>query len=219
MLVHVFHRRTRFFSPGSSVTPTCWRPAWCSARPASCGCWRPSWPTVSRNALPFTARWFYLPSKLHAYLSGLNNLGVQIILRFSLQALQMPYLRFSPMEWVNPWSPTCCTASWRRWITCIGWATFTGQWTRSTSFLLMFVNVSMSWCCPVSGVKASHILLSEEGRVYLSGLHSVYSMMRDGKRMRAVFDMPHHSPALLPWLSPELLRQVRTHPVKIFTLL
>uniref|UniRef100_M4A0N0 STE20 related adaptor beta n=1 Tax=Xiphophorus maculatus TaxID=8083 RepID=M4A0N0_XIPMA len=59
----------------------------------------------------------------------------------------------------------------------------------------------------VHGVKASHILLSEEGRVYLSGLHSVYSMMRDGKRMRAVFDMPHHSPALLPWLSPELLRQ------------
>uniref|UniRef100_A0A3P8W640 STE20 related adaptor beta n=1 Tax=Cynoglossus semilaevis TaxID=244447 RepID=A0A3P8W640_CYNSE len=61
------------------------------------------------------------------------------------------------------------------------------------------------------GVKASHILLSGEGRVYLSGLHSVYSMMREGKRMRVVFDMPHHSPALLPWLSPELLRQVRTH--------
>ncbi|KAM6945461.1 STE20-related kinase adapter protein beta [Aplochiton taeniatus] len=57
------------------------------------------------------------------------------------------------------------------------------------------------------GVKASHILLSGEGRVYLSGLHSVYSMMREGKRTRAVFDMPHHSPALLPWLSPELLRQ------------
>ncbi|XP_061572159.1 STE20-related kinase adapter protein beta isoform X1 [Cololabis saira] len=57
------------------------------------------------------------------------------------------------------------------------------------------------------GVKASHILLSGEGQVYLSGLHSIYNMMRDGKRMRAVFDMPHHSPALLPWLSPELLRQ------------
>ncbi|XP_069022399.1 STE20-related kinase adapter protein beta isoform X3 [Embiotoca jacksoni] len=57
------------------------------------------------------------------------------------------------------------------------------------------------------GVKASHILLSAEGRVYLSGLHSVYSMTREGKRTRAVFDMPHHSPALLPWLSPELLRQ------------
>lgn len=47
----------------------------------------------------FTTPWFYLPSKLHAYLSGLNNLGVQIILRFSLQALQTPYLElFSPME-------------------------------------------------------------------------------------------------------------------------
>uniref|UniRef100_A0A3P9LD21 STE20 related adaptor beta n=1 Tax=Oryzias latipes TaxID=8090 RepID=A0A3P9LD21_ORYLA len=59
----------------------------------------------------------------------------------------------------------------------------------------------------VHGVKASHIMLSGEGRVYLSGLYSVYSMMREGKRMKAVFDMPHHSPALLPWLSPELLRQ------------
>ncbi|CAL8289359.1 unnamed protein product [Lota lota] len=57
------------------------------------------------------------------------------------------------------------------------------------------------------GLKASHILLSGDGHVYLSGLHSVYSMMRDGRRARAVFDMPHHSPALLPWLSPELLRQ------------
>uniref|UniRef100_A0A8C6SA87 STE20 related adaptor beta n=1 Tax=Neogobius melanostomus TaxID=47308 RepID=A0A8C6SA87_9GOBI len=52
-----------------------------------------------------------------------------------------------------------------------------------------------------------HILLSGEGHVYLSGLHSAYSMMREGKRQRAVFDMPHHSPSLLPWLSPELLRQ------------
>ncbi|XP_049609416.1 STE20-related kinase adapter protein beta [Syngnathus scovelli] len=65
------------------------------------------------------------------------------------------------------------------------------------------------------GVKASHILLSEEGRVYLSGLHGVYSMMREGKRMRVVFDMPHHSPALLPWLSPELLQQdLRGYGVK-----
>ncbi|XP_016095964.1 STE20-related kinase adapter protein beta-like [Sinocyclocheilus grahami] len=58
------------------------------------------------------------------------------------------------------------------------------------------------------GVKASHVLLSAEGRVCLSGLQSVYSLMKDGKRMRAVFDMPQHSPSLLPWLSPELLRQV-----------
>ncbi|XP_063068719.1 STE20-related kinase adapter protein beta [Engraulis encrasicolus] len=57
------------------------------------------------------------------------------------------------------------------------------------------------------GVKASHILLSAEGRVCLSGLSSVYSMMREGKRVKAVFDMPQHSPTLLPWLSPELLRQ------------
>ncbi|XP_076871299.1 STE20-related kinase adapter protein beta isoform X3 [Brachyhypopomus gauderio] len=65
------------------------------------------------------------------------------------------------------------------------------------------------------GVKASHILLSAEGRVCLSGLHGVYSLMKDGKRMRAAFDMPQHSPALLPWLSPELLRQdLRGYGVK-----
>ncbi|XP_030638029.1 STE20-related kinase adapter protein beta [Chanos chanos] len=57
------------------------------------------------------------------------------------------------------------------------------------------------------GVKASHILLSAEGRVCLSGLQSVYSLMRDGRRVNTVFDMPQHSPSLLPWLSPELLRQ------------
>lgn len=60
------------------------------------------------------------------------------------------------------------------------------------------------------GVKASHVLLSAEGRVCLSGLQSVYSLMKDGKRMRVVYDMPQHSPSHLPWLSPELLRQV-TH--------
>ncbi|KAI5109447.1 STE20-related kinase adapter protein beta, partial [Silurus meridionalis] len=57
------------------------------------------------------------------------------------------------------------------------------------------------------GVKASHVLLSAGGHVCLSGLECVYSLMRDGKRMEVVFDMPQHKPSLLPWLSPELLRQ------------
>ncbi|MBN3310588.1 STRAB protein, partial [Amia calva] len=56
-------------------------------------------------------------------------------------------------------------------------------------------------------VKASHILLSAEGQVYLSGLHSLYSMVREGKRSKVVYDVPQNSPAVLPWLSPELLRQ------------
>lgn len=83
--------------------------------------------------------------------------------------------------------------------------------TKDTNLIICFGYIyNICWFLTgCSGVKASHILLSGEGRVYLSGLHSVYSMMREGKRMRAVFDMPHHSPALLPWLSPELLRQVR----------
>ncbi|XP_058889511.1 STE20-related kinase adapter protein beta-like isoform X3 [Acipenser ruthenus] len=56
-------------------------------------------------------------------------------------------------------------------------------------------------------VKASHILLSGDGRVYLSGLHSLYSMVRDGKRSEVVYDVPEQSSTVLPWLSPELLRQ------------
>ncbi|XP_041119107.1 STE20-related kinase adapter protein beta-like isoform X3 [Polyodon spathula] len=56
-------------------------------------------------------------------------------------------------------------------------------------------------------VKASHILLSGDGRVYLSGLHSLYSMVRDGKRSKVVYDVPEQSSTVLPWLSPELLRQ------------
>lgn len=69
--------------------------------------------------------------------------------------------------------------------------------------------IRLTVTCPsCRGVKASHILLSGEGQVYLSGLHSVFSLMREGQRVQEVFDMPQHSPALLPWLSPELLRQV-----------
>ncbi|RXM96505.1 STE20-related kinase adapter protein beta, partial [Acipenser ruthenus] len=63
-------------------------------------------------------------------------------------------------------------------------------------------------------VKASHILLSGDGRVYLSGLHSLYSMVRDGKRSEVVYDVPEQSSTVLPWLSPELLRQMLLQKLK-----
>lgn len=43
----VFDSRTRFCSPGCSVTPTCWRLAWFSAPAASCGSSHRSWDMVS----------------------------------------------------------------------------------------------------------------------------------------------------------------------------
>ncbi|XP_028662002.1 STE20-related kinase adapter protein beta isoform X1 [Erpetoichthys calabaricus] len=56
-------------------------------------------------------------------------------------------------------------------------------------------------------IKASHILLSGDGRVCLTGLRSLCSMMQHGKRSRVVFDIPENSASILPWLSPEVLRQ------------
>ncbi|XP_012681341.1 STE20-related kinase adapter protein alpha isoform X1 [Clupea harengus] len=56
-------------------------------------------------------------------------------------------------------------------------------------------------------VKASHVLISAEGLVYLSGLRSIFSLIRNGQRSRVVHDFPEYSVNVLPWLSPEVLQQ------------
>ncbi|XP_043911138.1 STE20-related kinase adapter protein alpha isoform X2 [Protopterus annectens] len=56
-------------------------------------------------------------------------------------------------------------------------------------------------------VKASHILISADGQVYLSGLRSIFSMISHGQRLRVVHDFPKYSAKVLPWLSPEVLQQ------------
>ncbi|PIO00730.1 hypothetical protein AB205_0046120 [Aquarana catesbeiana] len=56
-------------------------------------------------------------------------------------------------------------------------------------------------------VNGSHILISDEGLVSLSGLGHLYSMVRSGERAKVAYDFPNFSTAMLPWLSPELLRQ------------
>ncbi|XP_068103462.1 STE20-related kinase adapter protein beta [Hyperolius riggenbachi] len=56
-------------------------------------------------------------------------------------------------------------------------------------------------------VKGSHILISDEGLVSLSGLGHLYCMVRSGEREKVAFDFPSFNTAMLPWLSPELLRQ------------
>ncbi|XP_053115015.1 STE20-related kinase adapter protein alpha isoform X2 [Hemicordylus capensis] len=56
-------------------------------------------------------------------------------------------------------------------------------------------------------VKASHILISADGKVYLSGLRSNLSMISHGQRLKVVHDFPKYSIKVLPWLSPEVLQQ------------
>lgn len=65
---------------------------------------------------------------------------------------------------------------------------------------------------PLRSVKASHILISADGKVYLSGLRSNLSMISHGQRQRVVHDFPKYSVKVLPWLSPEVLQQVCTGP-------
>ncbi|XP_063285924.1 STE20-related kinase adapter protein beta isoform X1 [Pelobates fuscus] len=61
--------------------------------------------------------------------------------------------------------------------------------------------------CIHRNVKGSHILISEEGLVSLSGLSRLYSLIRRGKKAKVVYDFPNFSTAMLPWFAPELLRQ------------
>lgn len=56
-------------------------------------------------------------------------------------------------------------------------------------------------------VKASHVLISADGQVFLSGLRSIFSLIRHGQRTRVVHNFPQYSVKVLPWLSPEVLQQ------------
>ncbi|XP_008068982.1 STE20-related kinase adapter protein beta [Carlito syrichta] len=61
--------------------------------------------------------------------------------------------------------------------------------------------------CIHRNIKASHILISGDGLVTLSGLSHLHSLIKHGQRQRAVYDFPQFSTSVQPWLSPELLRQ------------
>ncbi|RUS76991.1 hypothetical protein EGW08_015248, partial [Elysia chlorotica] len=57
------------------------------------------------------------------------------------------------------------------------------------------------------GIKASHVLISKNGRVCLSGLHNVYYTIQNGQRLQNVHDFPIHAKDCLHSYSPELLAQ------------
>uniref|UniRef100_UPI0037E8396C STE20-related kinase adapter protein alpha isoform X1 n=1 Tax=Semicossyphus pulcher TaxID=241346 RepID=UPI0037E8396C len=56
-------------------------------------------------------------------------------------------------------------------------------------------------------VKASHVLISADGQVCMSGLRSTFSLIHHGQKVRVVHDFPQYSVKVLPWLSPEVLQQ------------
>ncbi|XP_061064892.1 LOW QUALITY PROTEIN: STE20-related kinase adapter protein alpha-like [Eubalaena glacialis] len=57
-------------------------------------------------------------------------------------------------------------------------------------------------------VKARHyVLISTDGKVYLSGLSSNLSVISHGQQQRVVHDFTKYSIKVLPWLSPEVLQQ------------
>ncbi|MEQ2203774.1 hypothetical protein XENOCAPTIV_003517 [Xenoophorus captivus] len=41
----------------------------------------------------------------------------------------------------------------------------------------------------------------------MSGLRSIFSLIRNGQRAKMVHDFPQYSVKVLPWLSPEVLQQ------------
>lgn len=57
------------------------------------------------------------------------------------------------------------------------------------------------------GIKASHILLSADGRVALTGIRNAYSMIKNGHRLRTVHEYPITCVSMLKWFSPEILAQ------------
>ncbi|XP_061160265.1 STE20-related kinase adapter protein alpha isoform X3 [Syngnathus typhle] len=56
-------------------------------------------------------------------------------------------------------------------------------------------------------VMASHVLIAADGQVRMSGLRSIFSLIRHGRRAKVVHDFPQNSVKVLPWLSPEVLQQ------------
>ncbi|XP_071958492.1 STE20-related kinase adapter protein alpha-like [Antedon mediterranea] len=56
-------------------------------------------------------------------------------------------------------------------------------------------------------IKSSHILLSQNGHIVVTGLNTVVSMVKDGQRLRAIHDFPSKAVKNLQWLAPEILEQ------------
>lgn len=92
------------------------------------------------------------------------------------------------------------------WDTCTGKTCYQLLTNWDTNGSHCFIGYVLFWLC--RSVKASHVLISADGQVCLSGLRSIFSLIRHGQRAKVVHDFPQYSVKVLPWLSPEVLQQV-----------
>lgn len=109
------------------------------------------------------------------------------------------------MSWPSPTSYWACS---KPWTTSTTWAMYTGKYKVHTGPGLFMQDCDMASNCVFRSVKASHVLISVDGQVCMSGLRSIISLIRHGQRARVVHDFPQYSIKVLPWLSPEVLQQV-----------
>ncbi|XP_064632471.1 STE20-related kinase adapter protein alpha-like isoform X2 [Lineus longissimus] len=56
-------------------------------------------------------------------------------------------------------------------------------------------------------IRASHIVLSGQGHVCLTGLRCSTSMWKDGRKLKAIHEFPKKQFSAIPWASPEVLEQ------------
>nr|XP_002738826.1 PREDICTED: STE20-related kinase adapter protein alpha-like [Saccoglossus kowalevskii] len=61
--------------------------------------------------------------------------------------------------------------------------------------------------CVHRSIRAGHMLISADGKCYLSGFRSAISLVKDGKKLKAVHDFPRNAVKSLPWFAPEVLEQ------------
>ena len=84
--------------------------------------------------------------------------------------------------------------SWELLTSCRGCSR---PWTTSTTWDI---------CTGVSKI-VTYVLISTDGKVYLSSLSSNLSMISHGQQQRVVHDFTKYNIKVLPWFSPEVLQQ------------
>lgn len=60
-------------------------------------------------------------------------------------------------------------------------------------------------------MKGSHILVGSDGMVCLSGLRKSIMLPQKRDKPQVAHHFPSHAVAVLPWMAPEILQQVRVH--------